>query len=58
MKVLMITVLPPVKFPEADHALHLCEHLADDGVEIHVIAQKGCVNPSHPRITVYPVMRT
>src|SRR5688572_6877707 len=53
----MITVLPPYKAPEADHALHLCEQLADTGVEMHVIAQKGCVIPSHPRITVYPVMR-
>ena len=53
----MITVFPPKKAPEADHALHLCRHLADHGVEMHVIAQKGCVIPSHPRITVYPVMR-
>jgi glycosyltransferase involved in cell wall biosynthesis len=57
MKVLMITVLPPIKFAEADHAFHLCEHLADYGVEMHVIAQKGCVMPSHPRITVYPIMQ-
>jgi hypothetical protein len=24
---------------------------------MHVIAQKGCIIPSHPRITVYPVMQ-
>jgi glycosyltransferase involved in cell wall biosynthesis len=53
----MITVFPPYEAPEADHALHLCEHLADNGVEMHVIAQKGCVIPSNPRITVYPVIR-
>jgi len=53
----MISVFPPMEAPEADHALHLCEHLADYGVEMHVIAQKGCVIPSHPRITVYPVMQ-
>jgi glycosyltransferase involved in cell wall biosynthesis len=56
MKVLMISVLPPYKAPEADHALHLCKRLAEYGVEMHVIAQKGCVIPLHPRIIVYPVM--
>ena len=57
MKVLMITVFPPMKTAEADHALHLCKQLADYGFEMHVISQKGCIIPSHPRITVYPVMR-
>ena len=57
MKILMITVFPPIAVAEADHALHLCEHLADYGAEMHVVAQEGCVSLSHPRIRIYSLMR-
>jgi glycosyltransferase involved in cell wall biosynthesis len=57
MKLLVITVFPPLKSPEADHAFRLCEKLADHGVDVHVITQKGSVTPSHSRMTVYPIMR-
>jgi glycosyltransferase involved in cell wall biosynthesis len=57
MKILMITVFPPQKIPEADHALHLCERLAEAGFDIDVITQEGSVRPGHPRITVHAVMR-
>src|SRR5262249_45515962 len=42
--------------PEVDHAVHLSEHLAENGVEVHVVAQKGSGASKHTGITVYPVM--
>jgi glycosyltransferase involved in cell wall biosynthesis len=57
MKLLVVTALPPLKSPEADHAFRLCEQLADHGVDVHVIAQRGSVAATHPRMTVYPIMR-
>jgi glycosyltransferase involved in cell wall biosynthesis len=58
MKVLVITALPPLKAPEADHAFGLCERMADRGVDVHVIAQRGSTAPTHPRLTIHPIMRS
>jgi glycosyltransferase involved in cell wall biosynthesis len=57
MKVLMITAFPPTKAPEADHSFYLSEHLADFGLDVHVVTAKGSITASHPRITVYPIIR-
>ena len=57
MKILMITAFPPMKAPEADHALHLCEHLADHGMDVHVVTTRESIAATHPGITVYPIMR-
>lgn len=56
MKIVLISVYPPFAAPEANHALHLSEHLADAGVEVHVLCQKGAVPATHTKITTYPVM--
>jgi polysaccharide biosynthesis protein PslF len=53
----MITAFPPTKVPEADHAFHLCEHLADRGFDVHVLTTKGSISASHSRITVHRIMR-
>src|SRR5262249_32630767 len=57
MKVLVITVLPPLMAPEADHAYYLCEHLAGCGLDVHVLTAEGGAAPDHPRVTAHPVMR-
>jgi glycosyltransferase involved in cell wall biosynthesis len=42
---------------EADQALHLSRHLAERGLDVHVLTTMGCVaTPSFP-FKVYPVMR-
>lgn len=53
----MIAAFPPMKAPEADHAFYLCEHLADYGLDMHVVTTKGSTASTHPRMTVNPIMR-
>jgi hypothetical protein len=41
MKVLIISAaFPPMQAGEADHALHLCQHLAARGLDTHVLTTK------------------
>jgi glycosyltransferase involved in cell wall biosynthesis len=58
MKVLIITAaFPPTRAGEADQALHLSRHLADRGLDVHVLTTIGSVaTPSFP-FKVYPIMR-
>jgi FkbM family methyltransferase len=43
MKVLLISAFPPDPAPEANHALHLSEHLAATGIEVEVLCKKGSI---------------
>ncbi len=56
MKLAIITVYPPVDAPEANHALHLSEQLALEGIDVHVICQKGAIPATKSNISIYPVM--
>ncbi len=56
MKVLIISAYPPESAPEANHALHISEHLAGAGHEIHVLCKKGSIDAPREGITVHPVM--
>ena len=57
MKVLVISAaFPPLRAGEADHTLHLCEHLAQRGLDIHVLTtKKQAVTTAFP-FKVYPIM--
>ncbi len=57
MRILLITVFPPMKSPEATHALYLCEHLAKHGLDVHVLTAKNSIKRSHHGVTIYPVVR-
>src|SRR5262249_43159929 len=50
--------LPPVpgKSPESEHNYRFVEHLADFGLELHVLTEDGALVADHPNITTYPVM--
>ena len=56
MKVLIVSVFPPDPAPEANHALHISEHLATSGLEVHVLCRKGSIPATGPGITVHPVI--
>lgn len=58
MKILIISIFPPAKLAEADHAYHLCTQLAAQGNDVHVLAQRGSVLSPHPHVHVNPVMKT
>src|SRR5436190_20824539 len=58
MNLLLISVYPPFPMPEANHALHLSEHLARSGVEVHVLCQKGSIEAPHPGIVVHALMES
>lgn len=58
MKVLVICIFPPVRFPEADHAFQIVQHLADAGVTVDVLTSQGSVETDHPRITQFSVMKS
>jgi len=57
VKILVITPFPPLKAPEADHAIHLCTRLADRGLDVHVATMMGSIAPNYPRLTVHPIAR-
>ncbi len=56
MKVLVICVLPPTTLPEADHAYHIIQHLAEAGVTLEVLTSKGSIDLGHPKITQFSMM--
>lgn len=41
---------------EATNTFYLCKHLADRGLEIHVLTSRGNGTGDDPRIHVYPIM--
>jgi glycosyltransferase involved in cell wall biosynthesis len=57
MKLLVISAaFPPVRAGEADHAMHLCRHLAEHGFDVHVLTTKReRLNETHP-FTLHPIM--
>lgn len=57
MRILVITSFPPLKAGDAEHAFHLCRHLADYGFDVHVATMKASIVPNRARMTVYPIMR-
>lgn len=56
MKVLIVSAYPPDPAPEANHALHISERLADRGLSVHVLCQKESAGVTHPGIVVHSVM--
>jgi glycosyltransferase involved in cell wall biosynthesis len=59
MKVLVISAaFPPMRAGEADHALHLCRHLADRGLDVHVLTTNKNVVTADLPFKVYPIMRS
>jgi polysaccharide biosynthesis protein PslF len=59
MRVLVISAaFPPMRMGEATNASHLCQRLADRGLDVHVLTStEGAIVPD-PRITVHSVMRS
>jgi FkbM family methyltransferase len=57
MKVLIISAYPPDPAPEANHALHLSEHLAGAGFAVHVLCKKGSIAATQQGIVVHPVIK-
>lgn len=56
MKVLIISAFPPDPAPEANHALHISEHLAKAGLAVHVLCKKGSIAATQQNILVHPVI--
>ena len=59
LRLLIISsAFPPMRAPESEHALFLCEHLARAGVEIHLLTTKGNAfnGPPLPGVSVHPLM--
>ena len=57
MKLLVISAaFPPSQAGEADHALHLCERLADRGLDVHVLTTKRDLEATHFPFQVYSIM--
>jgi polysaccharide biosynthesis protein PslF len=58
MKLLVISAaFPPSQAGEADHALHLCERLADRGLDVQVLTTKRDLEATHFPFQVYSIMR-
>ncbi len=57
MKLLVISAaFPPLKVGEADHALHLCQHLAERGLDVHVLTTKRNIQGERYSFTLHPIM--
>ena len=56
MKVLIISTYPPDPAPEANHALHMSECLAQSGHIVHVVCKKGSIAGTLPNIVVHPTI--
>ena len=58
MKVLVISAaFPPMRAGEAEHAVYLCRHLADHGLDVHLLTTKTGHRISHFPFRVYPLIR-
>lgn len=59
MKVLVISAaFPPMQAGEATNAYHLCQRLAERGLDVHVLTSSiGRIGALDPRITVHPIMK-
>lgn len=58
MRILIVSAFPPEPAPEANHALHIAEHLADAGHSVDVLCKQGSIAGSKPGIVVHSVMRS
>src|SRR4030095_12362242 len=56
MRVLIVSVLPQDPAPEANHALHISELLAESGLDVHVLCGAGSIAATRRDIVVHPVM--
>jgi FkbM family methyltransferase len=56
MKVLIISAFPPDPAPEANHALHISEHLAQSGLDVDVLCKTGSIAGTQNNIAVHPVI--
>ena len=56
MRVLIVSVYPPDPAPEANHALHISEHLAEAGVDVHILCKRGSISGTRRNIVVHPVI--
>src|SRR5678809_1673371 len=56
MRVLIVSVFPPDPAPEANHALHISELLAESGLDVHVLCGTGSIAATRRDIVVHPVM--
>jgi len=57
MKILVISAaFPPMAAGEADHAMHLCRHLAARGFDIYLLTTKRKVETSSVPFKLYPIM--
>jgi len=58
MRLLVISgAFPPMVAAEANHALHLCQHLAKRGLEVHLLTTKGSERTNGFPFEVHPIMR-
>ena len=48
---------PPMQAGEAEHALHLCRHLAQAGVDVHVLTGTAARTEQAETFTVHSIMR-
>lgn len=57
MKVLIISAAyPPMQAGEATNTYYLCKHLADQGIDVHVLTSAGNESAGDPQIHVHPIM--
>src|SRR5262245_17788689 len=57
MKILLISAFPPDPAPEANHALHISEQLAQAGHTVHVLCKAGSIAALHSGIVVHADIR-
>jgi hypothetical protein len=58
MKVLVISAaFPPMRAGEAEHAIHLCRHLANHGLDVHVLTTKTDQQMTRFPFKVYRLIR-
>jgi glycosyltransferase involved in cell wall biosynthesis len=59
LKVLVISAaFPPMRAGEADQIFHLCRHLSERGIDIHVLTTQMKTLPANLSFKVFPHMRT
>lgn len=57
MRILVISAaFPPMQVGEADHTLHLCQHLAGCGADLHVLTTKTNGATNGLPFTLHPIM--
>ena len=56
-RILVISgAFPPMRMAEANHTLHLCQHLAQHGVDVDLLTSHGAMAEDLP-FNVHPIMR-